>query len=61
MAAQSLAEPNIMGKVSIAHLPLKDHLLMMRVGIPTVANRRRRSKGSQIPFSIIHLECGFAS
>ena len=61
MAEQSLAEPNRIGTVSTAHLPLKVHLLMMRVEIPTVANRRRRSKGSQIPVSISQIVYGFVS
>lgn len=61
MAEQSLAEPNMIGTASTAHLPLKFHLLMIRVEIPTVANRRRRSKGSQIPFSISHIVFGFVS
>ena len=61
MAKQSLAEPNRIGTASTAHLPLKVHLLMMREEIPTVANRRRRSKGSQSPFFISHIVCGFVS
>jgi len=61
MAEQSLMEPNRIGKASTAHLPLKVHLLMIWKEIPTVASRRRRSKGSQTPFSISHIVYGFDS
>lgn len=61
MAEKSLAEPSRTGTESTAHLPLKVHLLMMVKEIPTVASRRRRSKGSQIPLSISHIVCGFVS
>jgi len=61
MAEQSLAEPTSIGTASTAHLPLKVDLLMMVREIPTVASRRRRSRGSQSPFSISHIVCGFAS
>jgi len=61
MAEQSLAEPSRIGTASTAHLPLKVHLLMMVKEIPTVASRRRRSRGSQSPFSISHIVYGFAS
>jgi len=61
MAKQSLAEPNRIGTASTAHLPLKVHLLMMVKEIPTVTNKRKRSKGSQTPFSISHIVFGFVS